>query len=100
MGSCFKLTAEWTVYTVEASRAALQEWVAQQALQPPPVLDLSAADVTDVDGAGLQLLAALGAQGLAWRLVDASDAFTQACHSLGLQSWLSPLAEPLGEAAP
>lgn len=101
MGPCFKLTAEWTVYGVAQSRAALLEWLAQQEAPDGGGLEISAADVTDVDGAGLQLLASLEAQGLAWRLVDASEAFADACRSLGLAHWLQAQAEQaVQESAP
>ncbi|MGQ0710944.1 MAG: STAS domain-containing protein [Rhodoferax sp.] len=100
MGSCFRLSAEWTVYGAVQSRAALLEWLDQDGAQAGDVLEISAADVADIDGAGLQLLVALDAQGLPWRLVDASEAFIQACRGLGLEHWLQGLGEAAGEAAP
>lgn len=100
MGSCFKLGAEWTVYGVAQSRDALLEWLAQAGDPCGKVLEISAAEVTDIDGAGLQLLASLDAQGLSWRLVDASEAFAQACCDLGLGHWLQGVGEAPVELAP
>lgn len=45
----------------------------------------------EVDGSGLQLLAALTNMDLSWRLVDASPEFSDACRTLGLTDWLRDL---------
>ena len=49
---------------------------------------ISAANVAEVDGAGLQLLAALSNMDQSWQLVEPSKVFADACRLLGLNQWL------------
>lgn len=88
MNKPFDLPAELTIYGVVETRDALLAWVAACSAQSGRTLEVSARAVTDVDGSGLQLLAALSNMDLSWRLVDASSVFTEACRTLGLDAWL------------
>jgi anti-anti-sigma regulatory factor len=79
----YELPPELTIYGVSAVRDALLAWLGERAETVHGGLEISAHAVTDVDGAGLQLLAALSASGPGWRLVDPSAAFADACRVLG-----------------
>lgn len=93
MGKRFELTPEWNIYGALESRDALLAWVSEQTTQGVDVLEISAAQVGEIDGAGLQLLAALSHQEVGWKLVDASEAFVDACRTLGLAHWLDSLPQ-------
>ncbi len=91
MGKRFELSAEWNIYSAMESRDLLLAWASEQGNKGHDYLEVSAAKVREVDGAGLQLLAALSNQDIAWRLVDSSEAFSEACKSLGFGAWLDAL---------
>lgn len=88
MNKPFELPAELTIYGAVETRDAMLAWVAERSAQSARTLEVSARAVTEVDGSGLQLLAALSNMDLSWRLVDASSAFTEACLTMGLAEWL------------
>lgn len=88
MNEHFELPAELTIYSAVETRDALLAWMAGQAASSSAHLKISARDVASVDGSGLQLLAALGNMGASWELVAASDTFSEACRTMGLDSWL------------
>jgi hypothetical protein len=54
------------------------------------LLEVSAAKVREIDGSGLQLLAALANMDQSWHLLSPSTAFVDACNALGLSAWLLP----------
>lgn len=91
MGRRFELTSEWNIYTALESRDALLAWVSEQSIKGHDQLEISAKNVSEIDGAGMQLLAALGHQEISWRLVDASEVFIESCKTLGFQAWLDTL---------
>ena len=91
MSVAFELPAELTIYGALETRDALLAWVTQHAGKSDRTLDISAKEVVEVDGSGLQLLAALTNMEVSWQLVDASPAFTEACHILGLSHWIDSL---------
>ena len=95
----FSLPAELNIYSALDTRDALLAWVAQQSAKGVDTLELSAADVAEMDGAGLQLLASLSNIEQSIRLVDASDAFTEACKALGFEGWVSGRTVPRSGAA-
>ena len=102
MNAPFELPAELTIYSALETRDALLAWVTLKSAQSSSHLEVSAREVCEVDGAGLQLLAALSNMDLNWRLVAASAVFVDACRTLGLDSWLDPRylkSEPQGVAA-
>jgi ABC-type transporter Mla MlaB component len=88
MTTPFELPAELTIYSAVETRDALLAWVTEQSAQAKSHLEVSARQVSDVDGSGLQLLAALSNMDLTWHLVDASAAFMDACRTMGLTDWL------------
>lgn len=91
MGKRFELTPEWNIYSALESRDALLAWASEQSAKGHDMLEVSAAKVSEIDGSGLQLLAALAHQEISWKLVDASDAFLEACRSLGFNDWVESL---------
>ncbi len=88
MSEPFELPAELNIYSALESRDALLAWVTEQSSKSADHLEISAAGVTEVDGSGLQLLAALSNMEQSWHLVDTSPAFTEACLTLGFGHWL------------
>ena len=91
MGKRFELTPEWNIYGALESRDALLAWASEQSAKGNDMLEVSAAKVSEIDGSGLQLLAALTNQESSWKLVDASDAIVEACKSLGFNDWVESL---------
>ena len=91
MSKRFELTPEWNIYSALESRDALLAWASAQTAKGHDMLEVSAANVAEIDGAGLQLLAALGNQEISWKLVDASEVFVEACKSLGFNDWVQAL---------
>jgi len=87
MSDRFELPAELNIYSALETRDALLAWVAAQTQKGVDTLELSAAAVSEVDGAGLQLVASLSNMEQSVRLVESSDAFVQACKTLGFQEW-------------
>jgi len=90
MGERFELPVELNIYGALEIRDALLAWVAEQTAKGRDMLAISARDVAEVDGSGLQLLASLSNGETPWHLVDASPAFVQACRTIGLVDWLDP----------
>lgn len=90
MNEPFELPAELTIYSALETRDALLAWVTEHTAKSDQPIAVSARGVSEVDGSGLQLLAALSSMDLTWRLVDASSVFTDACRTLGLSHWVDP----------
>ena len=88
MAERFELPAELNIYSALETRDALLAWVTEQTAEGRDLLEVSARDVAEVDGSGLQLLAALANGDLPWHLVEASVPFMAACRTLGLGKWL------------
>lgn len=88
MGERFELPAELNIYGALETRDALLAWVVEQSNKGRDFLEVSARDVTEVDGSGLQLLASLSNGDTPWHLVEASEALIEACRIMGLGSWL------------
>jgi len=88
MRTPYELPAELNIYSALESRDALLAWVTEQASKSGGHLEISAAGVTEVDGSGLQLLAALSNMEQSWHLVESSAVFTEACRTLGFGHWL------------
>ncbi len=86
----FELPSELNIYSATEVRDALLAWVAEQETTEQKYLEISARDVSEVDGCGLQLLAALSNMPQRWYLVEASDAFANACRTMGFDRWLDP----------
>ena len=88
MGERFELPAELNIYSALETRDALLAWVVEQSAKGKDYLEVSARDVAEVDGSGLQLLASLANSEHSWHLVEASVPFMAACRTLGLGKWL------------
>lgn len=88
MSEPFELPAELNIYSALETRDALLAWATEQTTKGRDSLEISARHVAEIDGAGLQLLAALSNMGPSWRLVEASDAFSEACQTMGISQWL------------
>jgi anti-anti-sigma regulatory factor len=88
MNDRFELPAELNIYSALESRDALLAWVTEQTTKANAHLEISARDVAEVDGAGLQLLAALSNMEHIWHLVESSEPFADACRTLGFGHWL------------
>ncbi|AGX87868.1 STAS domain-containing protein [Candidatus Symbiobacter mobilis] len=94
MSEQFELPEEMTIYSAIETRDKLLAWVSKQTAKNTAVLDVSAAKVSEIDGAGLQLLASLANMDHAWRLTHPSDAVVRACSLLGLTRWLDTMTHP------
>ena len=88
MGERFELPAELNIYSALETRDALLAWVVEQSAKGKDYLEVSARDVAEVDGSGLQLLASLANSEHSWHLVEASTVFVDACRTIGLTQWL------------
>lgn len=88
MSHAFELPAELTIYSVMETRDALLTWAEKSRAESTDALEVSAAAVQQVDGAGLQLLASLAATDANWRLASPSDTLVEACTTMGLTHWL------------
>ena len=71
MTQVFALPSELNIYNVLEIRDTLLAWVTDQTAQGHSQFDISAKDVTEVDGSGLQLIASLSNMNLPWRLTGA-----------------------------
>jgi len=89
----FDLPGELTIYSVTDTCYAMRAWLARQEAGDAEPVEVGAAGVRDIDGAGLQLLGSftrsLSVQGLAWRFADSSPQLLEACTALGVSSWLT-----------
>lgn len=92
MISAFQLPAELTIYSVGATRDALLVWLTQQDAKPGDPLDIDAAHVEDIDGAGIQMLGALTSaltqRGLHWQVKEPSAHLLEICNAMGSRNWL------------
>jgi hypothetical protein len=88
MSARFELPSELTIYSIMEARDALLSWAETHKTGSDEQLEVSAAKVAVVDGAGLQLLVSLGNTLQAWRMVDVNNVLTQACQTMGFARWL------------
>ena len=91
MGTQFELPPEVTIYNAVETRDALLAWATEQPVKGSVQFQVSARNVMEIDGAGLQLLASLSNMDRSWALVDTSPAFEQACHTMGFDQWLDAI---------
>jgi hypothetical protein len=94
MSKPFELPEEMTIYSAVETRDKLLAWVSEQSVKNSDVLVVSAAKVAEIDGAGLQLLAALVNMDHPWKILQPSAVFSYACDAMGLTQWLMPSAHP------
>ncbi|MEI8158468.1 MAG: hypothetical protein WCH60_16505 [Burkholderiales bacterium] len=88
MNMTFDLPNDMRIYSALSTRDALLAWVEEQGKSGRAHLEISAGQVQEIDGSGLQLLAALSNLETPWRLVESSQAFSAACELLGYGHWL------------
>ncbi|MEI8158916.1 MAG: hypothetical protein WCH60_18825 [Burkholderiales bacterium] len=88
MNDRFELPSELNIYSALESRDTLLAWATEQMTKAKGYLEISARDVVEVDGSGLQLLAALSNMEQTWHLVETSEPFAEACRTLGFGEWL------------
>ncbi len=88
MSEPFELPAELNIYSALETRDAMLAWVTEHVSKGQEMLYVSAKNVEEVDGSGLQLLAAFANMEHAWHLVNPSDALVDACRTMGLSQWL------------
>lgn len=102
MSDRFELPSELNIYHALEARDALLAWVSEHSVKGADYLQISARNVEEVDGAGLQLLASLSNTEQSWHLVESSDAFTEACKTMGFGHWIDSRylqPSPTGAAA-
>ncbi|GAB4213282.1 MAG: hypothetical protein Fur007_07180 [Rhodoferax sp.] len=87
MSKPFELPEELTIYSAVETRDALVAWIAGQTAGKP--IEISGAKVSEIDGAGVQLLASLAHMDQPWRLLAPSPSVQAACEALGLGGWLA-----------
>lgn len=87
--ACLVLPEELTVYHVSQLREDWLAWLARTA----STVRVDGAGVSQVDGAGIQLLAALlrtlDTRQVAWQLQAGEGALREALHIFGLDGWLT-----------
>ena len=87
----FALPGELTIFTAAETRDTLLAWLGQ--IEDDAAVLITADQVGDVDGAGVQLLCSLAAlldrQGRTWSIVHPTALLTRSCVTLGLADWLS-----------
>jgi len=88
MSTPFNLPPDMRIYNAETTRHALLTWTEAQLAQGAKQLEVSAREVQEIDGCGLQLLASLSNQALPWSLVDSNETFSGACQIMGFGHWL------------
>jgi|JI6StandDraft_1071083.scaffolds.fasta_scaffold135462_3 ABC-type transporter Mla MlaB component len=100
MNARFELPAELTIYAAADTASALVAWLAGLEASTASV-ELAADQVLEVDGAGLQLLAALhkscASRSQPLQITHATETLQKACATLGLQDLLKPT--PTGACA-
>ena len=79
MSKGFELPAEANIYNIMEIRESLLAWVAEQDTRAQGPLEVSARDVAEIDGAGLQLLASLSSTAPGWRLAKQSSTSNRSC---------------------
>jgi anti-anti-sigma regulatory factor len=99
MSEPFELPAELNIYSALETRDKLLAWASEQSAKASDFLTISAKNVEEIDGSGLQLLAALSNMDQAWQLAEPSDAFTEACQTLGFRHWLDSQPSRSGAGA-
>ena len=90
MSVIFELPRELNIYSALETRDALLAWVSAQTAESSGSLEISAGKVSEIDGAGVQLLAALFNLDQPWHIVESSASFAEACKTMGFASWIGP----------
>lgn len=88
MKRCFELPEDFNVYGAQELLESLKLWLKHGDLGPGEEIEIDASKVMEVDGTGLQILAALSRSGYRWSLVKASAKFVNACLVTGHKEWI------------
>ncbi|MEY2861440.1 MAG: hypothetical protein RL392_1898 [Pseudomonadota bacterium] len=99
MSEPYELPAELNIYSALDTRDKLLAWASEQNAKATDFLTISARNVAEVDGAGLQLLAALSNLNQAWQLTQPSETFIEACQTMGFSHWLENGSAGVGTGA-
>ena len=89
MNYVYPLPEEFNVYRAEETLETLRAWLKHTPVAPGAQIDISAAQVAEIDGTGLQLLASLRRSGYQVRVIDPSPKFMAALESSGNTGWLT-----------
>lgn len=89
MNKRFELPEEFNVYGSHSIVEALKLWLKEYEVGVGEEFEIDAGKVMEIDGTGIQILAALTHSGYRWTLVEASARFIGACLTTGHQGWLS-----------
>jgi len=89
MNKRFELPEEFNVYGAQNAIESLKLWLGQGEAGPGDHIEIDAGKVMEIDGTGIQILAALSQSGYRWKLVEASAKFINACLVTGHQDWIS-----------
>lgn len=96
MSSLLSLPRELTVYTVGELHGRCLEALSAWSAPPEDALEVDAAEVEEVDAAGLQWLLSLSygaaGEGREFALAEPSTALRRACEALGMNDWLRACA--------
>jgi hypothetical protein len=84
----FELPEEFNVYGAQELLESLKLWLIHCELGLDDEIEIDAGKVMELDGTGLQILAALSRSGYRWSLVKASAKFVNACVLTGHQEWI------------
>lgn len=85
----FELPEEFNVYGSHSVLEALKLWLTHCEIALDDEIEIDASKVMEIDGTGIQILAALSRSGYRWKLVEASAKFISACFVTGHQDWLA-----------
>jgi len=88
MSKPFELPQEMTIYSAVETRDALLAWITDETAKSSKRLQVSAQQVSEIDGSGLQLLASMAHSDQPWQLVNPSAVLQEACKTLGMSDWL------------
>lgn len=85
----FELPEEFNVYGAQDTLQAIRTWLTLAEVMPGDAIEIDAGRVMEIDGTGIQILAALTHSGYRWKLVEASAKFVSACLLTGHKHWLA-----------
>ena len=85
----YPLPEEFNVYRSEETLETLRAWLKHTPVPAGAHIDFSASQVMEVDGTGLQLLAAMRRSGYQVRIIDPSPKIWAALQTSGTSDWLN-----------
>lgn len=97
MAQRFDLPEEFNVNNAYDTLEKLRQWLSESAVDIETTLEIHAHSVMEIDGTGMQLLAALSKSGYRWKICQPSTKFSSICRTLGLEDWLVSVVVPAAE---